>query len=450
MQKIVVALALLLAASTVSYAQVKPTRIGAVDFPDGSAIGVSAAGRARLRYHLANNRLEVSLNGAAYAALGGGGGSVDGLKAAYEAASSAAQNRLLLTAGLGWPEIRDNATPLQTSFRVTDSTGSWWRFYVNRYGFGSFPEAATGTVFPVMELSPPDHTALTASTELPAFYFRPATWQWSTGALTMQRWFAIEAPTLSFVGASTLADAATVAISGAPVAGTNATLTRAHALWVQSGQSTFQRDALATTTANGVVLQNTTAATGGATVQVSPSLAFESNFWNGASSTLHGVGLYHKPSSSGPRLYVRLKNDGGAYGDIGWFGFGYLASGFGIGDAGGANWLDFGGAASGANALRVVAAGFSHSVFDGGGFYPYSDLGIPLGKSTNRYSAVHARTYFVGNAGGAGNAGTGILSISNAVTVPATDPTGGGYLYVEGGALKFRGSSGTITTIAPP
>jgi hypothetical protein len=33
-------------------------------------------------------------------------------------------------------------------------------------------------------------------------------------------------------------------------------------------------------------------------------------------------------------------------------------------------------------------------------------------------------------------------------TAPAT-PTGGGVMYVEGGALKYKGSSGTVTTIAP-
>jgi hypothetical protein len=33
-------------------------------------------------------------------------------------------------------------------------------------------------------------------------------------------------------------------------------------------------------------------------------------------------------------------------------------------------------------------------------------------------------------------------------TAPAANPTGGGYLYVESGALKYRGSSGTVTTIA--
>lgn len=33
-------------------------------------------------------------------------------------------------------------------------------------------------------------------------------------------------------------------------------------------------------------------------------------------------------------------------------------------------------------------------------------------------------------------------------TATATTPTGGGYLYVEGGALKYKGSAGTVTTIA--
>ena len=41
-----------------------------------------------------------------------------------------------------------------------------------------------------------------------------------------------------------------------------------------------------------------------------------------------------------------------------------------------------------------------------------------------------------------------VLFILNSPTVPSTDPVGGGYLYVESGALKYRGSSGTVTTIA--
>jgi hypothetical protein len=40
-----------------------------------------------------------------------------------------------------------------------------------------------------------------------------------------------------------------------------------------------------------------------------------------------------------------------------------------------------------------------------------------------------------------------VLFIANGV-VPGSSPVGGGYLYVEGGALKYKGSSGTVTTIA--
>lgn len=44
----------------------------------------------------------------------------------------------------------------------------------------------------------------------------------------------------------------------------------------------------------------------------------------------------------------------------------------------------------------------------------------------------------------------GVLKLNNATTVPSSDPSGGGYLYSEGGALKWRGSSGTVTIIANP
>lgn len=44
--------------------------------------------------------------------------------------------------------------------------------------------------------------------------------------------------------------------------------------------------------------------------------------------------------------------------------------------------------------------------------------------------------------------GVGVMFVANAGTVPTTNPTGGGVLYVEAGALKYRGSSGTVTTLA--
>jgi hypothetical protein len=49
---------------------------------------------------------------------------------------------------------------------------------------------------------------------------------------------------------------------------------------------------------------------------------------------------------------------------------------------------------------------------------------------------------------GSFGSGVGVVSIANATTVPTSNPTGGGILYVQSGALKYRGSSGTVTTIA--
>ena len=46
-------------------------------------------------------------------------------------------------------------------------------------------------------------------------------------------------------------------------------------------------------------------------------------------------------------------------------------------------------------------------------------------------------------------AGQGVIAIANAAIAPSVNPAGGGILYVEDGALKYRGSDGAITTIAP-
>jgi hypothetical protein len=43
--------------------------------------------------------------------------------------------------------------------------------------------------------------------------------------------------------------------------------------------------------------------------------------------------------------------------------------------------------------------------------------------------------------------GSNVIFIGNG-TAPSSNPTAGGILYVEAGALKYRGSSGTITTLA--
>lgn len=59
--------------------------------------------------------------------------------------------------------------------------------------------------------------------------------QWNSGTLATQREHLFVAPTIAFTGASTCTTAATLAINAAPIAGTNATITNAYALWVQAG-----------------------------------------------------------------------------------------------------------------------------------------------------------------------------------------------------------------------
>lgn len=58
-------------------------------------------------------------------------------------------------------------------------------------------------------------------------------------------------------------------------------------------------------------------------------------------------------------------------------------------------------------------------------------------------------TFQVGGETSTAADGVGVMGLTNASVVPTTNPTGGGILYAQAGALKWRGSSGTVTTIAP-
>ena len=79
-----------------------------------------------------------------------------------------------------------------------------------------------------------------------------------------------------------------------------------------------------------------------------------------------------------------------------------------------------------------------------------------IGTTTNHPLAIYANNGVratidtSGNflLGGTTTPGVLVMYIANATTVPASNPSGGGVIYVEGGALKYRGSSGTVTTIA--
>jgi hypothetical protein len=79
----------------------------------------------------------------------------------------------------------------------------------------------------------------------------------------------------------------------------------------------------------------------------------------------------------------------------------------------------------------------NHTNDAGGGILSASCLSDPL-TATN---------LGIGTADQFGD-GVKVIGIANAGTVPSSNPTSGGVLYVEAGALKYRGSNGTITVIA--
>ena len=108
-----------------------------------------------------------------------------------------------------------NATALMAGTQAVASSGNPW----------------------IMEFIGGAHTNLTTGAETfdVLFNFNRIV-QHATGAITNQRSILFEGPTYSFVGASTITNAATLAISNAPAAGTNATITNSYALWVQAGK----------------------------------------------------------------------------------------------------------------------------------------------------------------------------------------------------------------------
>lgn len=111
------------------------------------------------------------------------------------------------------------------------------------------PGATTASPVASLALTAPAHTILTASTENIDINFNLArSVQFNTGALTTQRAFIIQAPTYTFIGASVISDAYTTFITGSPIQGTNATITRSWALGVAGSVQTSGSTAFKQTT----------------------------------------------------------------------------------------------------------------------------------------------------------------------------------------------------------
>lgn len=97
----------------------------------------------------------------------------------------------------------------------------------------TFSVSSTGTASTVrFGYTGATDTSLTASTEAPSVYFNLGQIrQHATGTMSLQRDFRITPSTHSFVGASALSNMHAFTVDGAPIAGTNATVTNASAIY---------------------------------------------------------------------------------------------------------------------------------------------------------------------------------------------------------------------------
>jgi hypothetical protein len=115
--------------------------------------------------------------------------------------------------------------------------------------------------------------------------------------------------------------------------------------------------------------------------------------------------------------------------------------------AGSTNRLSFKGASGAADARTGSIEWYDVATFKG-------DIRLLKAGGIQIRNSADSPTFNLddtGNVGiGTGTFGTSaakVLGLANA-TAPSTSPVGMGQLYVEAGALKYRGSSGTVTTIA--
>jgi len=120
--------------------------------------------------------------------------------------------------------------------------------------YGGFDQASiatgSGTAF-AMRFTGANHTSQTASTEINNYSFGAYTRTWAAGAITTQREWRLYQPTYAFASASTITTAANLYIAGAPIAGTNATITKSLALWVDADDARFDGNLLLGATAAG-------------------------------------------------------------------------------------------------------------------------------------------------------------------------------------------------------
>lgn len=371
------------------------THLDTIEWDGTVAPALSGANQARVYYDLASNTLRLSENGGAYRPIAGlvsntFQGDVPAITgarrvlAANTAGTAAAWNSALLAdeSTTGSPNAAAVVQPVNTAGSPT-----------------------------ALRVTGGAHTTLDAGVEAQDVAFALArTVQFNTGALTAQRAFRVTAPTYGFVAASTITDAATLAVSGPPIVGTNATITRAHALWIETGYLGFGANA------------GTTAAT----------VAASGMLW--------------------PHPFViRARNNANSV-DRDILRYGVLA----------ADLLEIGQAnvtmrILGDASTRVLVAGterwrWSATTldFNNGSNANYNIAGNAEVMLGFNIAAAGVRNLAFFNDGSANMQGMdGGLYFLNVVAAPGADPVGGGYMFSNAGAGTWHGTGGTITAFGP-
>jgi hypothetical protein len=173
-------------------------------------------------------------------------------------AYSASNQHLTITAqGAATSPLRLVGATSQTAdlFQIYSTSAGTVLGSVGAFGGVTFTSLATSATTPATALvvTGAAHTALNTATEYSDVYFNLGqTKTFATGAIATLRTFRVAPATYAFSGASTVTNAATFQIDGAPTAGTNATLTEAAALRILTG----------TASGKGLVIRGSSSQTG--------------------------------------------------------------------------------------------------------------------------------------------------------------------------------------------
>lgn len=349
--------------------------------------------------------------------------------------------------------------------RLTEAlTGATTILVTQQVGTSGVPSLAT--------LTGGAHTGITAVTESTGILFdfsATKTWVAGAGPLASQREVRFSAPTYNgdVAGALTITNAATVYISGAPVQGTNMTLSNTHALWVDAGNVRFDGTLnstgggaltgtwsdlgiVTTVDLNGGTIDGTTvgisvAAAGGFTALVATSLdlngaldldvaALGATITNTADAASSQVMILEGDRATMVEndeayLSMRLSNDAGTQTEIARLT--WVAT-----DVNAATSVD------GRIDFAVMTAGslVDELQLDGTALSPSVDAGLALGTTLLGYTALYLSSsaatqidILAENQGAGNNTAGRPLLIAAGAAGSSTTGAAGGALYLEGG-----------------